>query len=187
MTVNLLKVEERERNRGRRFIKRMKEAWDDIYKNSIMSAQTLRDKAVRFCKENLLLNLIEVRDGNDVEPEEIHIKTIELVKSQENVEENGNNKEEMMENMNEEKDGEIRIMRLRFEEILHTLKASTKENIEGRERLMKLKKAVAKAEIARANKILEKHLGNNSNICTVIDAVYAMGQTIEERKGLNRN
>ena len=42
MKVNLLKVEEHERNRGRGFMKRMKEAWDDIYENSIMSAQTLR-------------------------------------------------------------------------------------------------------------------------------------------------
>ena len=34
---------------------------------------------------------------------------------------------------------------------------------------------------------MEKHLGNTNNICTVIDAVYAMGQTIEERKGMKRN
>ena len=52
---------------------------------------------------------------------------------------------------------------------------------------MNLKKGVAKAEIDRANEILEKHLGNTNNICTVIDAVYAMGQTIEERKGVKRN
>ena len=78
-------------------------------------------------------------------------------------------------------------MRLRFEENLHTLKASTKENIEGREHLMKLKKGVAKAEIGRANKILEKHVGDTSNICTVIDAVYGTGRTIDERKGLKRN
>ena len=92
-----------------------------------------------------------------------------------------------MENINEEEDGETRIMRLMFEEILHTLKASTKENIKGRERLMKLKKGVAKAEVGRANKILEKHLGNTNNICTIIDAVYAMGEIIEDRKGLKRN
>ena len=73
-------------------------------------------------------------------------------------------------------------MRLRFEEILQTLKASTKENIEGRERLMKLKKGVAKAEIDRANRILEKHLGNTKNICAVIDAVYAMGQLRKEKE-----
>ena len=52
---------------------------------------------------------------------------------------------------------------------------------------MKQKKGVAKAEIDRANKILEKHLGNTNNICTVISAVYAMGKTTEERKGVKRN
>ena len=62
-----------------------------------------------------------------------------------------------------------------------------KENIEGRERLMNLKKGVAKSKIDRANEILEKHLGNINNICTVIDTVYAMGQTTEERKGVKRN
>ena len=187
MKANLLKIEERERNRGRGFMKRMKEAWDEIYENSIMSAQTLRDDAARFRKDNSLLSLIEERDGNDVEPEGIHIKAIEPVRSQENVEENENNKEEIMEKINEEEDGEIRIKRLRFEEILHALKASTKENIDGRQSLMKLEKGVAKAETAIANKILKKHLGNTNNICTVIDAVYAMGQTIEERKGLKTN
>ena len=45
-----------------------------------------------------------------------------------------------MENINEEEDEETRIMRLRFEEILHTLEASTKETTEGKERLMKLKR-----------------------------------------------
>ena len=58
---------------------------------------------------------------------------------------------------------------------------------EGRERVIKLRKGVAKAEIGKGNKILEKHLGNSDNICTVIDAVSRMGQKIEERKGLQRN
>ena len=190
MKVNLLKIEERERNRGRRFMKRMKEAWDGIYKNSIMSPQTLRYNAVRFRKGNSLINLALInlaRDGNELEPEAIDIRAIEPVISQENVEDNENNEEEIMENIKEEKDEETRIMRLRFEEMLQTLKTSTKENIEGREPLIKLTKEVAKAEIGRAKKILEKHLGNTSNVCTVIDAVYAMVQTVEERKGLKRN
>ena len=105
-------------------MKRMKEAWHEIYENSTMSAQTLRENATRFRKDNSLLNLIKVRDGKNVE----------------NVEENENNKKKIMENINEEEDEDTRIMRLRFEEILHTLEASTKETIEGRERLMKLKK-----------------------------------------------
>ena len=52
MKVNLMKIEERERNRGRGFMKRMKEAWDTIYVDKPMSAQTLRDKAARFRKNN---------------------------------------------------------------------------------------------------------------------------------------
>ena len=167
-------------------MKRMKETSDDTYENSTMTAQTLRDNTAKFCKDNSLLNLITVRDGNDVEPEEVDIRATEPVRSQENVEEN-ENEEEIIENINGEEEEETRIMRLRFQKILQTLKASTKENIEGWERLMKQKNGVAKAEIDRANKILEKHLGNTNNICTVIDAVYAMGQTIEERKGVKRN
>ena len=78
-------------------------------------------------------------------------------------------------------------MRLRFEEVLQHLKAFTKENIEVKGRLMKLKNRVAKAEIDRSNKVLEKHLGNIGNISTVIDAIYAIGQTNEVRIGLKRN
>ena len=108
-----------------------------------MSVQTLRDnaaRAARFRKDNSLLDLIKVRDGNDIEPEAIHIRATEQVRNQENIEEIENNEEEIMENINEEEDEENRIMRLKFEEILHILEASTKKNIERRERLMKLKK-----------------------------------------------
>ena len=51
---------------------------------------------------------------------------------------------------------------------------------------MKLKKGVSKVELDRANKILEKHLDNTDEICKVVDAVYAMGRTIEERIGMKR-
>ena len=77
--------------------------------------------------------------------------------------------------MNEERDKETRIMRLRFEEILQPLIASTKENTEGKEHLMKLKKGVVKTEIDRANEKLEKHFSNTNSISTVIDTVYAIG------------
>ena len=113
-------------------MKRMKEIWDDIYQNSTMSAQILRDNAAKFHKDKLLLNLIEVRDGNYVELEVIQIRAIEPVRIEENVEDNENNEEEIMENINKDEDKEIRIMKLRFEEIRHSLTASTKENIEER-------------------------------------------------------
>ena len=77
-------------------------------------------------------------------------------------------------------------MRLRFEDILNSLKSTMKENMEERERLSKLKKGVPKAEIERPNGILEKKLENTEDICKVVNAVYAMGRTIEERKGIKR-
>ena len=129
MKINLLKIEERERNRGRGFMKRMKEAWDDMYGESSMTAQTLRNNAARFRKDRSLLNLIEVRNGNDVEPASIQIEDVEAARGEENGDENENIE---VENTGEE-DDESKIMRLRFEEILHTLTPTTKENIEERE------------------------------------------------------
>ena len=134
MKVNLLKIEEHGRNRGQGYMKRMKEAWDDIYENSTMSTQTLRDNAARFRKGKSLFSLTKVIDANDVELEVIQIRTTEPVRIQENFEEKENNEEEINENINEEEDEEIRFARLRFEEILHTLAVSTKENIEEKER-----------------------------------------------------
>ena len=122
-----------------------------IYLNSIVSAQTLRDNAARFRKDNSFLNLITARDRNDVEPEAIDIRATEPVRSKENVEEN-ENVEEIIESINEEEGEETRIMRLRFEKIQQTLKASTEENIEGRERLMKQKKEKQKPRLTEETK-----------------------------------
>ena len=62
MKINLLKIEECEIKRGRGFMTRLKEAWDAIYGDKPIGAQTLRDKAVRFRRNSSLLNLIQVRD-----------------------------------------------------------------------------------------------------------------------------
>ena len=191
MKMNLLKIEERERKRGRGFMKRIKEAWDTIYEEMPMSAQKLRDNAARFKKDKSLLNLIEIRDGTDVEPEQRHEQNFDTPRDEEeNAEIEERNEEDNQgenENTDEVEDEDTGLMRLRFEEILNALTASTKESIVERDRLMKLKKGVAKAEIDRANKILKKHLINTEDMCKVVDAVYAMGRTIEERKGIKRN
>ena len=176
-------------------MRRMKEAWDTVYDDMPISSQTLRDNAARFQKDKALLNLLEVRDGTDVEPEPIHMRNI----TEQNVNEANNSEEEEVENNpenegiegnengneneGEPEDEETRETRLRFEDILNSLKSTTKENMEERERLAKLKKGVPKAEIERANRTLEKKLENTEDICKVVDAVCAMGRTIEERKG----
>ena len=67
MKFNLLRIEDQERSKGRGFMKRMKEAWDLIYDDKPVSAQCLRDNAARIRKDKALMNLIEVRDGRDLE------------------------------------------------------------------------------------------------------------------------
>ena len=193
MKINVLKIYQKERAKGRGFMKRMKEAWDTIYDDIPMSAQMLRDNAARFQKDKALLNLLEVRDGEDVEPEVV--QPIDLEEHDVNrgnqldeegvanvygIEENENNANEQQ----EEEGEETKQMRLRFEEILESLRSTTKENMEEREKLPKLKKGISNTEIERANKILEKKLESTDDMCIIVDAVYAMGRTIAERKGI---
>ena len=64
-------------------MKRLKEAWLDIQENSTMNTQTLRDNPATFRKDKSLLNLIKVRDENDVEPNVIQIRVIEPIRIQE--------------------------------------------------------------------------------------------------------
>lgn len=52
--------------------------------------------------------------------------------------------------------------------------------------MMKIKRRIQKVDLDRANKILEKDLERNSDMCKVIDAVYAMARTIEGRIGMRR-
>ena len=87
-------------------MKKIKEVWDDIYENSTMSAQTLRDNPDRLHTDTSLLELAKVRDGNDAGPEVIQIRAISI---QENVWKNENNEEEIMKNINKEQDGETRL------------------------------------------------------------------------------
>ena len=42
MKVNFIKIEKHDRNLGQGFMKKMKEAWHDIYKNSEMSNTTYK-------------------------------------------------------------------------------------------------------------------------------------------------
>ena len=46
--------------------------------------------------------------------------------------------------------------------------------------------SIRETELANANKVLEQHLSNTDDICKIVDAVYAMGRTIEERMGIKR-
>ena len=43
MKINLLRIEDQERSKGRGFMKRMKEAWDSIYDDKPASAQCCKN------------------------------------------------------------------------------------------------------------------------------------------------
>ena len=208
MNINLLRIEDQERSKGRGSMKRMKEAWDLIYDDKPLSAQCLRDNAARIRKDKQLMNLIEVRDERDLEINEMERnedgnattegdltaennegEVFEI--AQQNTNNDRNNNEENEQNNAEQREEEaenenISEIRIRFVENLERLKQTKKENFEERECLMKLKERIRRMELENVNKVLEKHLSNTDDICKIVDAVYAMGRTIEERLGLKR-
>ena len=69
MKINILRIEERERSKGRGFMKRMKEARDLIYEDKPMSEQCLRNKAAEIRKYKVVINLMEVQAGRDLHEE----------------------------------------------------------------------------------------------------------------------
>ena len=76
----------------------------------------------------------------------IQVRALELVRTEENFEENDNNKQGITKNISEEEG--TRIMKLRFEKILHTRTASEKKIDRVAD---KLEKGAAKIEIDKEN------------------------------------
>ena len=66
MKVNLVKIDREERKKGKGFMQRIKEVWDDRCKDKPLTAQCQRDNAARFEKDETLMNLIKVRQGKDI-------------------------------------------------------------------------------------------------------------------------
>ena len=73
-------------------------------------------------------------------------------------------------------------MKLKFQEILAGLKLTTKNSIEERASLEKLKKGVQNSEIKTSNVIIDNHLARTNVICRITDVVYV----IEERMGIKK-
>ena len=67
MKAKLVQMEQEERSKGRGFMSRLKTRWDDEFPQMHhISAQSLRDNANRFKKENALMNLLVVRDREEL-------------------------------------------------------------------------------------------------------------------------
>ena len=195
MKVDLIKIDKEERQKGRGFMKRIKEEWDKRYKNSPLTTQCLRDNAARFKMDKDLMNLIEVREGDTVEEDRPNNQRIEnsSVERDAIIEEDNEGEasqrdiiaeETGRESMDENEDEETKEMRVIFLGNLQQLIPTTEANIEDRKRLQKIKVKVKRKELEKANLILDKHLGENDDICKLVDAVYAMAKTIEQKLGM---
>ena len=76
MKLELLKIDREERSKGRGFMKRMKERWDEKYPGLPVTAQCLRDNAARISKDKGLLNLLEVQDQSETVNNANHVAAI---------------------------------------------------------------------------------------------------------------
>lgn len=45
---------------------------------------------------------------------------------------------------------------------------------------------IGEGKLTNANKVMENHVVTTDNICKIVNPVYAMGRTIEERMGIKR-
>ena len=157
MKINLVKIDRDERKKGRGFMKRMKEAWEERYSNKPMTVQCLRDNLTRFKNDKAIMNLLEVREGQNMSeeitgqltgnelsrmeeqvlPEVAHIeenifrnKHIYVLENIEGVE--GENRLEMNEENNKRENETLREMRKIFMRNVNKIAPTTMEQIEER-------------------------------------------------------
>jgi hypothetical protein len=78
-----------------------------------------------------------------------------------------NKQEDAEEREGVEENEDEREMQIRFMENLNKLSPTTNQNIEERDRLIKIKVNISETELANANKVLEKHLSNTDNVCKI--------------------
>ena len=68
MMIKLVKIDDEERSKGRRFMKRVKERWDlEFPEQASVSIYNLRNNAFCFQKEPEIRNLILVRNRNEID------------------------------------------------------------------------------------------------------------------------
>ena len=68
MKIKLVKIDDEEQSKGRGFIKRVKERWDSEFpEEASFSMHNLRNNAPCFHKEADIMNLILVRNKNEID------------------------------------------------------------------------------------------------------------------------
>ena len=179
MKLELLKTDREERSKGRGFMKQMKERWNDKYPCLPVTAQCLRDNAVRISKDKALLNLLGVQDqsetvnnandaatipGHEDQSEVVnHVNHVEAIPGPEidhrqTMETENANRHNEARRLGMEEAQELRDMKLKFQEISAGLKPTTNNSTEERAHFEKPKKGVQISEIKMVNIIVEEHL-----------------------------
>ena len=180
-------MDQEERQKGRGFIKKVKERWDIKYPEyRRVSMQQLRDNASRFKTEKEIINLILVSRRQEIEPaaELLSAEPEETVKERNDPhdhQENGEaiNLERECETEEETIRDEDKDLEMKFINQLKNLQRSSLEILPPRNKLEKLK--MTKSIEESAERILGKYLKEVDEIPEVTDVVYAMGKAIAEK------
>ena len=187
MKINLVMMDNDERSKGRGFMKRMKERWDQRYPEySLASWQKLRDNSARFKKEPDVMNLILVRQREEQQ---------EVVIANENVEEPINSDIEVIEQviihdiqveedkqMEEILEQDERELEMLFIAGLENMTHSTILEMEPRMKLSKVK--LDNQTCHSGSKILALYLRDVDTIPEICDKVHAMGRAIALKLGV---
>lgn len=88
--------------------------------------------------------------------------------------------------MLQNEDENTRDLRIRLVKNFQNLATTTTKKIIKSVRLMKSNANLRNQEMPRTNKVIEKQVKRNRNMCKVIDAVHTMTRTIKEILGMKR-
>ena len=190
MKVHLIVMDPEEQQKGRGFLKRVKERWDTKYPEyKRVSMQQLRDNASRFKTEKEIINLILVKRRQEIEPaaESLSAELEETVNERNGPhdhQENGEtiNLERECEMEEETIRDEDKDLEMKFINQLQNLQQSSLEVLPPRNRLEKLK--MTKSIEESVERILGKYLKEVDVILEITDVVYAMGKAIAEKIGI---
>ena len=161
MKVHLIVIDQEERQKGRGFMKRVKERWDTKYPEyKRVSMQQLRDNASRFKTEKEIINLILVRRRQEIEPAAESSAELEETVNERN---DSHDHQENGETINLERECETeeetirdkdKDLEMKFISQLQNLQRSSLEVLPPRNRLEKLKMT------KRIEESAERILGN---------------------------
>ena len=194
MKIDVVIMDKEERAKGRGFMKRVKERWDQKYpKYQQASWQKLRDNAVRFKKERELMTLIIVRQREeqlqDQEPqqgqeeEQTDFEGVIVNQVNKKEEQAGNNikEAEQIELPREELTEEDHDLKAMFITQLENLTHSSLLQTEPRENPPKARFDNQLKE--NANRVLDIYLKEVDTIPEIRNKVYAMGRAIGFKLG----